>query len=153
MERGDRDDVHPFRGGQETAVSRRGRNPLDDVLDDLVLRRDRALQRQRRPLPPSWRRQLHFSLCVVDQKESLCSVTKSTHGELSNSVLDWGFTELIPLATLHSPSHGYILDDTLQFTIQFERVAEDGSGRSSSTRPRTGQTQTLNPALNLVPHP
>ena len=87
-------------------------------------------------LPPSWRRQLHFSLCVVDQKESLCSVTKSTHGELSNSVLDWGFTELIPLATLHSPSHGYILDDTLQFTIQFERVAEDGSGRSSSTRPR-----------------
>ena len=61
--------------------------------------------------------------------------------------------ELIPLATLHSPSHGYILDDTLQFTIQFERVAEDGSGRSSSTRPRTGQTQTLNPALNLVPHP
>ena len=68
-------------------------------------------------------------------------------------VLDWGFTELIPLATLHSPSHGYILDDTLQFTIQFERVAEDGSGRSSSTRPRTGQTQTLNPALNLVPHP
>ena len=104
-------------------------------------------------LPPSWRRQLHFSLCVVDQKESLCSVTKSTHGELSNSVLDWGFTELIPLATLHSPSHGYILDDTLQFTIQFERVAEDGSGRSSSTRPRTGQTQTLNPALNLVPHP
>ena len=80
-------------------------------------------------------------------------MTKSTHGELSNSVLDWGFTELIPLATLHSPSHGYILDDTLQFTIQFERVAEDGSGRSSSTRPRTGQTQTLNPALNLVPHP
>ena len=81
-------------------------------------------------LQAGWRREVHFSLCVVDQKESLCSVTKSTHGELSNQVLDWGFTELMPLSTLHSPNHGYILDDTLQFTIQFERVSEGSvSGR------------------------
>ena len=70
------------------------------------------------PWLAGWRREVHFSLCVIDQNESLCSVTKSTHGELSNTVLDWGFTELMPLATLHSPNHGYILDDTLQFTIQ-----------------------------------
>ena len=83
-------------------------------------------------LPASWRRELHFSLCVVDQKESLCSVIKSTNGVLSNTVLDWGFTELMPLPTLHSSSHGYILDDTLQFAIQFERITEGSvSGRSS----------------------
>ena len=81
-------------------------------------------------LDPGWRREVHFTLCVVDQKESLCSVTKSTHGELSNQVLDWGFTELIQLSSLNSPSHGYIMDDTLQFTIQFERVTEGSSGRS-----------------------
>jgi len=84
-------------------------------------------------LPRGWRRDIHFSLSVTDQKESLCSVTKSTHGELTTQVLDWGFTELLPLATLHSPNHGYILDDALQFTIQFERIAEgaSGSGRAS----------------------
>jgi len=85
-------------------------------------------------LQPGWRREVHFSLCVIDQNESLCSVTKSTHGELSNTVLDWGFTELMPLATLHSPNHGYILDDTLQFTIQFERVTE-GSVSGAGQRP------------------
>ena len=87
-------------------------------------------------LPPDWRRQVQFSLCVVDQRESLCSVTKSTRGELSNQVLDWGFTELAPLSTLHSSNHGYILDDTLQFTIQFERISESNSGRSSNTAAR-----------------
>lgn len=88
-------------------------------------------------LPPEWRRQVQFSLCVVDQRESLCSLTKSTHGELSNQVLDWGFTELAPLSTLHSSNHGYILDDTLQFTIQFEGrgISESSaSGRSSAAR-------------------
>ena len=34
-------------------------------------------------LPPNWQRNVHFSLWVVDQKESLCSITKSTSGELS----------------------------------------------------------------------
>lgn len=75
-------------------------------------------------LPAGWRRNVHFSLSVLDQKESLCSITKSTNGELSNQVLDWGFTELLPLSTLHSTNHGYILDETLQFTVQFERIYE-----------------------------
>ena len=82
-------------------------------------------------LPAGWRRDIHFSLSVIDQRESLCSVTKSTHGELTTQVLDWGFTELLPLATLHSTNHGYILDDALQFTIQFERITE-GASRSCS---------------------
>jgi len=97
-------------------------------------------------LAAGWRREVHFSLCVVDQKESLCSVTKSTHGELSNQVLDWGFTELIALSSLHSTSHGYILDDTLQFTIQFERVTEGSSarnGRSTSSTAAVGFTNRL----------
>ena len=50
-------------------------------------------------LPAGWRRNIHFALSVIDQRESLCSVTKSTHGELTTQVLDWGFTELLPLAT------------------------------------------------------
>ena len=83
-----------------------------------------------RDATPDWRRQVQFSLCVVDQRESLCSVTKSTRGELSNQVLDWGFTELAPLSTLHSSNHGYIVDDTLQFTIQFERISEAAAGSS-----------------------
>ena len=85
-------------------------------------------------MPPNWQRNVHFSLWVVDQKESLCSITKSTSGELSTQVLDWGFTELIPISTLHSTDHGYILDDTLQFTIQFERITEGSmSGTCSSS--------------------
>ena len=89
-------------------------------------------------LPPGWRRNIHFSLSVLDQRECLCSVTKSTHGELTTQVLDWGFTELLPLATLHSTNHGYILNDALQFIIQFERITEGASvsgrgvGRASS---------------------
>lgn len=91
-------------------------------------------------LPTGWRRDIHFSLSVIDQRESLCSVTKSTHGELTTQVLDWGFTELLPLATLHSTNHGYILDDALQFTIQFERITEGASvsgraGRASASTP------------------
>ena len=39
-----------------------------------------------------------------------------------------GRPQLLPLATLHSPNHGYILEDALQFTIQFERVSEGASG-------------------------
>jgi len=86
-------------------------------------------------LPMGWRRDIHFSLSVIDQKESLCSVTKSTHGELTTQVLDWGFTELLPLATLHSPNHGYIVDDAMQFTIQFERISEG----AASVPGRTGR--------------
>jgi hypothetical protein len=98
-------------------------------------------------LPPGWRRDIHFSLSVIDQRESLCNVTKSTHGELfvdlkkegelTSQVLDWGFTELLPLATLHSQNHGYILEDALQFTIQFEGIAEGASvsGRRCARAP------------------
>ena len=99
-------------------------------------------------LPPGWRRDIHFSLSVIDQRESLCSVTKSTHGELTTQVLDWGFTELLPLATLHSTNHGYILDDALQFTIQFERITEGAGssgrgGRASASTPPAGSDVPL----------
>ena len=54
-----------------------------------------------------------------------------THARASHAsaqVLDWGFTELLPLATLHSTNHGYILADALPFTIQLERLTEGASG-------------------------
>ena len=54
--------------------------------------------------------------------------------------------------TPHSPSHGYILDDTLQFTIQFEaspRTLRPLELDAPAHRPDAD----LNPALNLVPHP
>ena len=84
-------------------------------------------------LPPQWTREVHFALTIVDQKESLCSITRSTRASLSNTMLDWGFTELVPLATLHSASHGYILDDTLTFTCQFERISGPGTQIGSAT--------------------
>jgi len=85
-------------------------------------------------LPAGWRSNINFSLSVIDQRESLCSVTKSTQGELTTQVLDWGFTELLPLATLHSTNHGYILNDALLFNIQFERITEGGSGSGRAGR-------------------
>ena len=50
-------------------------------------------------------------------------------------MLDWGFNRLMEITTLHSPSHGYVLDDTVKLTVQFERITEGSdsvSGRSSS---------------------
>ena len=102
-------------------------------------------------LPPGWRRDIHFSLSVIDQRESLCSVTKSTHGELTAQVLDWGFTELLPLATLHSSNHGYILDDSLQFTIQFERITEGGSVSGRGSRASASSAPAAIPRADAVP--
>ena len=82
-------------------------------------------------LPAGWRRNIHFSLSVIDQRESLCSVTKSTQGELTTQVLDWGFTELLPLATLHSTNHGYVLNDALQFTVEFMPMSRTNGGSSA----------------------
>ena len=48
-----------------------------------------------------------------------------------SQVLDWGFTELLPLATLHSTNHGYILNDALQFTVEFMPSAGRPIGGSS----------------------
>jgi hypothetical protein len=101
-------------------------------------------------LPSGWRRDVHFSLSVIDQRESLCSVTKSTHGELTTQVLDWGFTELLPLATVHSGNHGYILDDALQFTIQFERITEGGSVSGRSARASASAPPVSDVPLHIV---
>ena len=104
------------------------------------------------PHPFAWARllpQVQFSLCVVDQRESLCSLTKSTRGELSNQVLDWGFTELAPLSTLHSSNHGYILDDTLQFTIQFERISESSAGSPQAAASPRAQPGASPSSLSL----
>ena len=90
------------------------------------------------------------NLAVIDQRESLCSVSKSTHGELTTQVLDWGFTELLPLATLHSTNHGYILDDALQFTIIFERISEGGSGSGHSGRASASTPPTSEVPMHIV---
>jgi hypothetical protein len=102
-------------------------------------------------LPAGWRRDIHFSLSVIDQRESLCSVTKSTHGELTTQVLDWGFTELLPLATLHSTDHGYILDDALQFTITFERITEGASVSGRGGRASASMSPSMSPSSADAP--
>lgn len=76
-----------------------------------------------------------FTPCV--RMRTCIPPTHARASHASAQVLDWGFTELMPLSTLHSANHGYILDDTLQFTIQFERVTEGTAagrnGRSTSS--------------------
>ena len=70
--------------------------------------------------------------------------------ELEEALADHGTTldghrndleaRLAELANDHSTNHGYIMNDALQFTIQFERITEGASvsgrsGRASASTP------------------
>merc|ERR1719487_730116 len=64
-------------------------------------------------LPQGWSRQAHFSLTVVNQKDSTKSVVKDADHHFTMRACDWGFREFVPLHEMRDPRSGFIVDDKL----------------------------------------
>ncbi|XP_057980720.1 ubiquitin C-terminal hydrolase 12-like isoform X3 [Malania oleifera] len=77
-------------------------------------------------LPYGWSRYAQFSLAVVNQAHSKCTVKKDTQHQFNARESDWGFTSFMPLGELYDPSRGYLVNDTciVEAVVAVRRVID-----------------------------
>ncbi|KAK2418640.1 MATH domain and coiled-coil domain-containing protein [Trifolium repens] len=56
-------------------------------------------------------RDVTFKLFVFNQFDSCMSITKKTRHVFTEREKDWGFTDFIPLAEIHNPGLGFLVND------------------------------------------
>ncbi|CAH9102392.1 unnamed protein product [Cuscuta europaea] len=64
-------------------------------------------------LPYGWCRYAQFSLAVVNQLNSKCTVKKEAQHQFNQRESDWGFTSFMHLNEIYDPCKGYLVNDTV----------------------------------------
>ena len=64
-------------------------------------------------LPQGWSRQAHFSLTVLNHKDTTKNVIKDADHNFNVRAQDWGFREFVQLADLKDARTGFLNDDKL----------------------------------------
>ncbi|CAH9069091.1 unnamed protein product [Cuscuta epithymum] len=64
-------------------------------------------------LPYGWCRYAQFSLAVVNQLNSKCTVKKEAQHQFNQRESDWGFTSFMHLNEIYDPHKGYLVNDTV----------------------------------------
>ncbi|XP_050137685.1 MATH domain and coiled-coil domain-containing protein At3g58370-like isoform X2 [Malus sylvestris] len=116
-------------------------------------------------LPREWSRFAHFSMTLVNQRDTKNSKTWPPKGsvpqEFNEINSEWGFTSFMPISELYDKSAGYLVNDVciveanLNVPIKVEHQGTDaqGSGQVHTEPPVTSPTDpSLARALGEVPN-